>query len=264
MTNVSEIIASLQAQIDEFPERQFPLTKVRRSDIRALVEEVRRLEGHVELLQSKIDADTSCACSFDKPDDVCAVHSPRLAAAEAELARLRTPAGEVEEFARSLLHEAKEFVPGSWRRQRYERASDLITRLAAENDRLRTPAGEVGEVVRSLEAASEDLTRRTYSDRCESPRCAIASNVATRAAELLTRQAAEIEGLTGKLEVAMSIVRGAKAAHDAEQQHRASLREAVEVIRTMRFRANVLPLTYGYRIVLAADAFLAKLEKTND
>ena len=30
----------------------------------------------------------ACACSYDKPDDVCAFHSPKLAAAEARIAKL--------------------------------------------------------------------------------------------------------------------------------------------------------------------------------
>jgi hypothetical protein len=29
-----------------------------------------------------------CACSYDKPDDVCAFHSPKMAKAEARIAKL--------------------------------------------------------------------------------------------------------------------------------------------------------------------------------
>lgn len=42
---------------------------------------------HVEMLQEKIDADESCACSYDTVHDVCLSHSPKLAKAEADLAK---------------------------------------------------------------------------------------------------------------------------------------------------------------------------------
>ena len=73
-----------------------------------------------------------------------------------------------------------------------DQAAEMIATLKAELARLRAPVGEVGEVVKDLEAASADLIQRTFSDRCGSPQCAIASNVATRAADLLTRLAARV------------------------------------------------------------------------
>ena len=54
-----------------------------------LLDEVERQARHIEELQSKVDAEKSCACSYDAPGDVCAAHSPALAAARAEVERLR-------------------------------------------------------------------------------------------------------------------------------------------------------------------------------
>ena len=56
--------------------------------------EVERLTRHIEELQSKIDAEKSCACSYDAPGDVCATHSPALAEARVENSRLRALIGE--------------------------------------------------------------------------------------------------------------------------------------------------------------------------
>ena len=53
------------------------------------VAEVERQARHIEELQEKIDAEKSCACSFDAPGDVCAAHSPALMQARAEVERLR-------------------------------------------------------------------------------------------------------------------------------------------------------------------------------
>lgn len=49
--------------------------------------EVARQAWHIEKLRSKIDAEKSCACSFDAPGDVCAAHSPSLMEARAEVER---------------------------------------------------------------------------------------------------------------------------------------------------------------------------------
>ena len=48
-----------------------------------------RQAHHIKELQEKIDAEKSCACSFDAPGDICAAHSPALAEARAEVERLR-------------------------------------------------------------------------------------------------------------------------------------------------------------------------------
>ena len=50
--------------------------------------EVERQARHVKELREKIDAERSCACSFDAPGDVCAAHSPALTRALAEVERL--------------------------------------------------------------------------------------------------------------------------------------------------------------------------------
>lgn len=82
---------------------------------------------------------------------------------------------------------------------------DAIARAEAaeaEFARLRAPVtdGDVGEVVKDLKGASEDLTRRAFSDRCGSPQCAISSNVADRAADLIQRLAAENARLRAPVE----------------------------------------------------------------
>ena len=56
--------------------------------------EVERQARHIEELREKIDAERSCACSFDAPGDVCVAHSPALARALAENARLRAQIAE--------------------------------------------------------------------------------------------------------------------------------------------------------------------------
>ena len=81
------IVALAQADAD----REFLLDEVERltrerNDARA---EVERQARHIEELREKIDAEKSCACSFDAPGDVCAAHSPTLAKARAEVERLR-------------------------------------------------------------------------------------------------------------------------------------------------------------------------------
>ena len=128
------------------PDQKQPLALVGRAEdanyialaspqnVAALLDHIGRLEAHVTALQAKIDPDKSCACSFDTPDDVCAVHSPKLAAAEAELARLRAPVtdGEVGDCL-AKLNNRKVNEPDFGMRLRHETA-DLLTRLAKERD----------------------------------------------------------------------------------------------------------------------------------
>lgn len=54
-----------------------------------LLDEVERQARHIDELQAKIDAERSCACSYDAPGDVCSWHSPALVKAQAEVERLR-------------------------------------------------------------------------------------------------------------------------------------------------------------------------------
>jgi len=59
------------------------------AEVEKLCAENERQAQHIEVLKRKIDAEKSCACSYDQPGDVCAAHSPALAAARAENERLR-------------------------------------------------------------------------------------------------------------------------------------------------------------------------------
>lgn len=59
------------------------------------------------------------------------------------------------------------------------------------------------------------------------------SNERPLSVEEAREAAAEIERLRKELAVAMAIVRGAQAAHDAERQHRARLAEAAVALRNL-------------------------------
>lgn len=259
MTDVAQIIAGIETRKDRLKlgATGFYTEGDWQAD-RALVDEVRRLEGHVELLQSKIDAEKSCACSYDTPDDVCATHSPKLAAAEAELARLRAP--QICDCERG--HNGLGIAG---------RECDCT-----EEVRLRTPVGEVGEVVGRLEVHPWGLVERSITNA---------------AADLITRLAAEIErlsetwvdetGLCWSPPTAWAYAKVCKArshwrarATTAE----ASLREAVEVIERARNVLNNMaqehegaifnrwpihhePLRADAKnVVPVIDAFTAKLE----
>jgi hypothetical protein len=112
-----------------------------------------------------------------------------------------------------------------------------------------------------LDDAAKILGRNGSTDHADKVR---------EAASTIRAQAAEIEDLTGKLEVAMTIVRGAQAAHDAERQHRTKLREAVEVMRMCAdglesngegCGGDVLISEEAFR---AACSFLATMERPSD
>lgn len=167
------------------------------------------------------------------PGDLAAL----CAEASAELARLHAPAGdELPDDLRAPLHSLqadREYLVARIRKADDEEAgllSESIRNRLSQieeaayrlNGRLRAPVeGEVGVVVRDLEAASDDLMQRTYSDRCDSPRCAIASNVATRAADLLQR-------LTGQVKTVLNREAATTARYDAKlDAAEAMLREAV-------------------------------------
>lgn len=68
----NEIAARLQAYVEEFPEAQFPLMKVRRADLRALLDERDRLIHDI-----------------DRHISIASHEAERAEKAEAELARLR-------------------------------------------------------------------------------------------------------------------------------------------------------------------------------
>jgi hypothetical protein len=46
-------------------------------------------EAGVEVLRDKLCGVETCGCSYDKPEDICACHSPMMRKAQAEVARLR-------------------------------------------------------------------------------------------------------------------------------------------------------------------------------
>ncbi len=57
--------------------------------IATLERELEEARRHVELLQNKINGPRECACAYDSPNDICALHSPQLTASQAEVERLR-------------------------------------------------------------------------------------------------------------------------------------------------------------------------------
>ena len=73
------------------------------ADRACLLAEVERQTQHIEELRSKIDAERSCACSFDAPGDVCLAHSPTLAEARAEVKQLIRERDEARAWAAKLL-----------------------------------------------------------------------------------------------------------------------------------------------------------------
>ncbi len=58
-------------------------------EIERLRAEIERQVLHIDELRAKVDAEKSCACSYDAPGDICAAHSPSLMQARAEVERLR-------------------------------------------------------------------------------------------------------------------------------------------------------------------------------
>lgn len=147
---------------------------------------------------------------------------------------------------RALLDEVKEKT----RALEFTKASNDILRKAldaAEDElaRLRSPAGEVGEVV-------TELNRYEW-----------AHPILKTAAELLTRQAAEIERTHGEYlaERTARMEANSREADASEviKRQKASLREAVEVIRQLR-----LHVPHNSVTAERARAFLSTLEPTND
>jgi hypothetical protein len=220
---VAQIIADIEAWVDkatpgeravwhEHHDAQAGFTFAVTPDrIRALVDEVRRLEGHIAKQQMDIVE--------------LGIMAGRAVAAEAEFARLQDP---------NAVH--VNMLRGTIAKPTWSQIEHLYTEEAA---RLREPAGEVGEMVKRMSAPVP-----TVYD-CQD------------AADLLTRQAAEIERLNNLL----VMVRATGDAHKtAFQSNEASLREAVEVMRGIAdiARTTVGP---GYSAIQKhARAFLDKLE----
>lgn len=73
-------IAEIRARHEAGPRGMLPMQALATAedDRATLLAEVERQARHIEELREKIDAERSCACSFDAPGDVCAAHSPAL------------------------------------------------------------------------------------------------------------------------------------------------------------------------------------------
>ena len=69
-------------------------------ELKWLRAEIERQARHIEEPREKIDAEKSCACSYDAPGDVCAAHSPALMQERAENERLRA---EIERLREALV-----------------------------------------------------------------------------------------------------------------------------------------------------------------
>jgi hypothetical protein len=59
------------------------------NEIKRLRASLHEEETATEALQAKLKSESSCACSYDNPDDICMCHSPKLVAAVNEIERLR-------------------------------------------------------------------------------------------------------------------------------------------------------------------------------
>lgn len=71
------------------------------------------LRRHIKLLQSKVDAEKSCACAYDNPDEVCLPHSPLVKEARAECDALRADA-ERYRYLRECARATSEHWGGRW------------------------------------------------------------------------------------------------------------------------------------------------------
>ena len=80
------------------------------ADNKRLREDIASADAQIEALEAKLGPDC-CACPYDKPGDVCRVHSPMLRKAEAEIKRLR----EELEAADDSLKPLRVFVDGQGR-----------------------------------------------------------------------------------------------------------------------------------------------------
>lgn len=208
------------------------------------------------------------------PDGVAyRVMERKLAEAEAELARLRDPAGdELPDDLRAPLHSLqadREYLVARIRkaddeeagllnesiRNRLSQIEEAAYRL---NGRLRAPVeGEVGEMVKRLE-----------DPRFDGP-------LNKSAADLLQRLAGQVEELKREFnENAEQLEQGIADQHALYAETEARLREAVEVILEFSDAAQVDVLMDGPRLAgwnrsalnrafQKLRAFLAKLEKTD-
>lgn len=81
---------------------------------------------HAELLADKINGPATCACAYDYPDDLCAHHSPKLAAAEAALTASNAEAERLrarQKAIETLLYTDECFYGTDWHGKHYTDAT---------------------------------------------------------------------------------------------------------------------------------------------
>ena len=88
------------------------------AEVERLRAEIERQARHIEELRQKIDAERSCACSFDAPGDVCAAHSLALAEAQAEIERLKQEPERLRAELISLTNAARKALADAYDRGR--------------------------------------------------------------------------------------------------------------------------------------------------
>jgi hypothetical protein len=75
-----------------------------------------------------------CACSYDKPDDVCAFHSPKIAAAETRIAKLEAALRQADEWFRAYAQ--GHYAKGDWdKAKRNHDRADYCNRAALGRDK---------------------------------------------------------------------------------------------------------------------------------
>ena len=145
-------------------------------------------------------------------------------------------------------------------------AASAIKALAARIAELEAKPSlppDAAALVERLESEAERLQARTYSDRCTSPDCALASNVAVDAASAIKALAAENARLQGLIRDNGTprfneVCRRAEAAE-------AKLREAVELVKRGR-EANRSSAGPDEKAIFEYDAraFLSTMEAAAD
>lgn len=187
----------------------------------------------------------------------------RAEAAEAELARLRTPGAMSDDALAEFMstpHNARTLL-----RQR-NAAMDRAEKAEAELARLREPAGDVGKVAAKLRGTTEAM-----ANRCSAPLelWDDHSNACLAAADILLRQAGEIDRLHDLDRENTDMMWQRRRADESATYAEALLREASEVMRNMHevmhrltaiIPGNDKALTETTDAMAAARDFLAKLK----
>jgi chromosome segregation ATPase len=119
----------------------------------------KKAERHVEELQEKVDADTSCACSYDAPGDVCLSHSPALKAA---LARAEKAEAEVEHQRREQKYWYDRYAELGGRRA--EKAEAALERRIADINHLDVKLADTLDRAEKAERHVEELQEKVDAD----------------------------------------------------------------------------------------------------